>query len=131
MTVVKEYSLGERLFEVGARLATAEPHEIGPILTANMDDVMTAWAEKGSGLLTEVLGLTYSQLHSWKKRRGLPTPPPRTDEPLSPVSDYMPAIPVQPMRQRRQPCPRCRGLVMQGADHEGTIVQCLNCGYAG
>lgn len=124
-------SLGERLFQMGERLATAGQFEVGPILTANEDDVMQAWRERGSRSLLDVLGITQTQLYTWKNMRGLPTPPRLW--PKHRVENAVVPVPtLEPMRLQLHSCPRCHeGAVYRGVDYQGEVVSCMSCGYAG
>jgi len=124
-------TLGERLFTVGCKIAASKPDKTNPILTAHEDDVMEGWAERGVDLITQILGISTTQLRTWQHRRPTVKPPERNhpQQFRHQGSSYVPfrGQGVEALRGQVGGCTRCGGYLVTGRDRDGDVVTCLNC----
>ena len=125
--VATERNLGERLFAVGRKIARAQvrgQHKINPILTANEDDVMAAWAQRGIDLVVQLLEIEEWRLRSWAAMRGHKVPSYYKFELKSTQgSKYVPLAPDKMEPHDGSPCGRCGGYVTDMGE-----PLCVNCG---
>jgi len=117
-------SLGERLFKAGQRIeAVKGRYGVSPIMTTVQDDIMEAWRDRGSGIVTQLLGITHNKLNDWKDSRGLETP-------LRSHAEHLGARQYIRLRKDKEEshdgraCARCGGYVVDMGEN-----LCVNCGH--
>jgi hypothetical protein len=124
-------TLGERLFLVGRKIAASKPDKTYPILTAHEDDIMEGWAERGVGLVAQLVGVETARLRNWQAKRPTVKPPERNHphQFRQQGSSYVPfqSQGVEALQGQVGGCTRCGGYLLTGRDRDGDVVYCLNC----
>ncbi len=108
----------------------------GFTLTANEDDILWVWGDKGIARVAGLLGVNEDFLRTWLRMRGGVDPKVLQEREQRRAEGRVFTMGRSNPSLRRaeftdKPCPRCGGLVSVSEDNQGEVITCATCGYAG